>query len=153
MSLCRSCCNNYFTCLFSQIAGQGQGQDNHPAGMSFPGGPLALTRGSLGDSLDVTWEQDQAEDGGLIFHHGSTFHTPPSRHVVSKQHQREEAFDSFYRKIRGNHHGDLDFGHHGNLKVRGRVLQGSEAGVVQLYKGRQAGGSEGGGDSCDEFEA
>ncbi|XP_076472299.1 uncharacterized protein LOC143301792 [Babylonia areolata] len=64
-----------------EVTGQTSGQDGAPTTLTLTGGSSVATvaTSGLGNSTtmtttDVTWEQDQAEDGRLVFHPGTTFH-------------------------------------------------------------------------------
>ncbi|KAL8587363.1 hypothetical protein ACOMHN_045610 [Nucella lapillus] len=52
------------------------GGDQLASILNWTGGSTATVTSDLGQSGDLTWEQDQAEDGKLVFHKGSSLHHP-----------------------------------------------------------------------------
>lgn len=119
-----------------EVASQVQGQDGSPA-LIFTSGSLATATSDLGNSGDVAWEQDQAEDGSLVFRHGSTFHPVAGQHAARNMPGFRVAdqgdFDLYPREFKGHNRQDSDD-------------------VIRLYRDKLEEAGDGG-ESCDEFEA
>ena len=100
----------------------------------------------LGNSGDVIWEQDQSEDGSLIFHPGSSFNPLPLAHsaapYIGKPFNELDIF-----RIQGKR-GVGEGGRKGWSQPRGD--EGKDA--VKLCINRLESDGDGGA-SCDEFEA
>ncbi|KAL8581811.1 hypothetical protein ACOMHN_010185 [Nucella lapillus] len=138
--------------------------------LTLTGGSVATATSGLGSSVDVTWEQDQAEDGTLVFRHGSTFHSGSSAtesvnssHHASPHHpyphhhhhhnHRERHFGGgrqIYRNVHSPSEGPRDLGFY---PVEGGEEEERGGEVVHLYAGRLESDEGEGEGSGDEFEA
>ena len=142
-----------FSLSCPQVAGQAEGQERQEGTLttfSFMGGSFSTVTSDLGNSSDVMWEQDQAEDGTIIFRHGSTFHTPSSMHHSSRKSHKDRDFDCYQHEANSVHKdGGLEFYQHHHREC---PHDDQEEDVVQLYRDKLERAGDGMG-SGDEFEA
>ena len=138
-----------FVVLCCQVAGQAERQEGAFPSLSFMGGSFSTVTSDLGNSSDVIWEQDQAEDGTLVFRQGSTFHTPPSMLHSSRKTHEDRDYDSYHHKAKVIH-SDRDPEFYQNQR-RGHCHDDQEEDVVQLYREKLE--YVGDGVGSDEFEA
>ncbi|XP_076451851.1 uncharacterized protein LOC143287616 isoform X2 [Babylonia areolata] len=143
-------------------------------GLNFTGGSTGTVTSDLGHSGDVTWEQDLADDGKLVFRPGSSLHHPsplplPSSdfHHLHSSSVLSQGFSTLlgkgggggggggeglamYRQKGGRMVGAVESGGEDDLMVKlyrdGVVGGGGRKGVVRM-------GEEGGETGADEFEA
>ncbi|XP_070207439.1 putative leucine-rich repeat-containing protein DDB_G0290503 isoform X2 [Littorina saxatilis] len=146
-----------------EVAGQTEGQQESPsASISI----TPVTSHLDNNSADVTWEQDQSEDGRLVFRQGSTFHIPSAVAPSRKSHNHQD-LDGFYGQAANSHSDrDLHFYLHNvrrrrdskdddlhHRQEKGRSRGDKEKEVVRLYRDKLDSTEEGGATDDDEFEA
>lgn len=121
------------------MAGQDLEQDGITT-LNFTGGSFATATSGLGNSADVTWEQDQAEDGSLGFRHGSTMHSSSLPQGAKHGH--------YFHKVENNGEENIDF--YSPYGYMGHRLKATSD-VIKLYSDKLAAASCE--DSTEEYEA